>query len=310
MVDVVTAARVASPQRTELGEGVRWDARRDELLWLDILRGRLFREQVGGDGALQRVRDYTLDQPLAAVAPVEGADGWVAALGRGVAYLDLDGAVSWIATDLAPEGGRGNDAAVDPWGRLWVGVLGPGAAAGQGALWRIGTDGRATRMRDGMTIPNGAGWSPDTTVLYLVDSGDACIHAIRFDGATGELGRTDTFASWDDGAKPDGLTVAADGSVWVALYGGARVERLDPEGTRTHEFRIGAEQSTCCALVPDGGGTRLYVTSATEHWTDAQRAAAPEAGAIWTVDPDRLPPGDLALPARAYRPDPGVLPSA
>lgn len=310
VVDVVDGARVASAQRTELGEGSRWDARRDELLWVDILGGRLFREQMDGSGALQRVQEYQLGLPVGAVAPVEGADGWVLALGRGVGYLDPDGTVAWVVEDLAPEGGRGNDAAADPWGRFWVGVIGPGAAAGAGALWRVGTDGRATLMRDGMTIPNGLGWSPDGTVFYLVDSGDHCVYAIRFDGATGELGSTDTFARWEDGAVPDGLTVAADGSVWVALYGGSRVERLDAEGTRTHEFRIGAEQSTCCALVPAGGRTRLYVTSATEHWTDAQRAAAPDAGALWTVDPDLLPAEDLAVPALAYRPDPGVLPSA
>ena len=36
-------------------------------------------------------------------------------------------------------------------------------------------------MLDGLTIPNGVGWSPDGRTMYLVDSGPRVVHAFTFD---------------------------------------------------------------------------------------------------------------------------------
>src|SRR5262245_65323590 len=49
------AVACTSEQR-HLGEGSRWDARRGELLSVDILTGRVYRDTVGEDGALTSIR--------------------------------------------------------------------------------------------------------------------------------------------------------------------------------------------------------------------------------------------------------------
>ena len=49
--DTPAAVAVTSEQLV-LGEGIRWDGRRDELLRLDILEGRVFRDRVAADGSL------------------------------------------------------------------------------------------------------------------------------------------------------------------------------------------------------------------------------------------------------------------
>jgi hypothetical protein len=48
-------AVACTAEQTLLGEGVRWDARRSELLRVDILAGRVYRDRVHDDGSLELV---------------------------------------------------------------------------------------------------------------------------------------------------------------------------------------------------------------------------------------------------------------
>jgi sugar lactone lactonase YvrE len=296
VVEILGVPQPASHQATVLGEGVRWDARHDELLWVDIVQGRLFRERVDPDGGLQRVRRYDVGAPLGAVAPVDGDDGYLLAAGRGFARLAPDGAVDWLA-EPAPGGTRMNDAACDPAGRLWAGTLADDHHEGGGALFRLDVDGSVRRVLDGLTIANGLGWSPDGATLYLNDSGPGVVLAFDFDVDRGTLsGRRELVRLGGDQGSPDGLTMDDDGYLWVALYGAGRVHRYDPQGGLDAVVQLPVPQSTCCWF---GGPdlTRLFVTTATEGYTDDQRAAQPLAGRIFSV-PTRV----RGTPAAAFRP--------
>ena len=93
-----------------------------------------------------------------------------------------------------------------------------------------------------------------------------------------------------DVGSPDGLTVDAAGDLWVAIYGGGRVQHYSPDGELRQELFVPAEQTTCCAF--GGPGLNLlYVTTATEHWTDEQRRAEPAAGLVYRFNTagDRSP---------------------
>ncbi len=74
-----------------LGEGLRWDSGRDELLAVDILAGRVYRGRVDGTGDLSLLRAYQVPSTVGAVAPVEDDEGWILAAGRSVKYLSADG---------------------------------------------------------------------------------------------------------------------------------------------------------------------------------------------------------------------------
>ena len=213
-----------------LGEGARWDARRGELLRVDILDGRVYRDRVADDGALIPVRTYQVPGTVGAVAPVEGDEGWLLAAGRGFAHLSPDGSLRAL-TEVTPAGTRMNDAACDPQGRFWAGTLADDHRAGGGALYRLERNGRIEMMLDGLTISNGLGWSPDGGTMYLADSGPRVVHAFAFDGERGTIsdGRVLVEVPEEVGA-PDGLTVDADGDLWVAIYGGGRVHRYSPDG--------------------------------------------------------------------------------
>jgi sugar lactone lactonase YvrE len=294
---VQAGAVACTTEQTYLGEGIRWDARRDEVLAVDILTGRVYRRRVRDDGALERVRTYQLPETVGMIAPVERDEGWLLGAGRSFVYLAPDGTHRTIA-EVAPAGTRMNDGACDPQGRFWAGTLADDHHEGGGALYRLERDGRTELMLDGLTISNGLGWSPDGGTMYLVDSGPRVIHAFAFDAAHGTIsaGRILVTVPEEAGA-PDGMTVDTAGDLWVAIYGGGRVHRYAADGSLREVYPIPARQCTCCAF--GGPGLHwLFVTTATEGWTDEQRRAEPAAGLVYRVDTNAA--GRPALP---FRPD-------
>ena len=278
-----------------LGEGLRWDARRSEVLAVDIVLGRVYRARIADGGGLSLHYTYELAGTVGAIAPVAGDDGWILAAGRGFAHLTQDGSVDRIV-DVAPAGARMNDGACDPQGRFWAGTLADDHRPGGGSLYRLGVDGRVQLMLDGLTITNGLGWSPDGRTMYLVDSGPRVIHAFNFDQSTGAISddRVLVEVPADVGA-PDGLTVDVEGDIWVAIYGGGRVSRYSPQGVLREELLVPAAQSTSCAFA-GRELSDLYVTTATEGWSDEERRAQPAAGLVYRFKTDAA--GNPAAPFR------------
>jgi sugar lactone lactonase YvrE len=279
----------------ELGEGARWDARRGELLRVDILAGRVYRDRVDDDGSLSPARTYDMPGTVGAIAPVLGDEGWLLAANQGFAHLALDGSLHPIA-DVTGPGTRMNDAACDPQGRFWAGAKAEDNRPGGGTLHRLDPDGHTELVLDGLTIPNGIGWSPDGGTMYLADTVPRIIHAFAFDGDRGTIsdGRVLVEVT-GSGAGPDGLTVDAGGDIWAAIFGGGRVERCSADGVSRQVLRVPARETTSCAF--GGPGLhRLYVTTATEHWSDEQRRAEPGAGLTYRFDTDAT--GRAAAPFR------------
>jgi len=291
------AAHPGTTEQTLLGEGARWDARRDELLRVDIVAGRVFRDRVSADGSLELVRSYDVPGTVGAIVPIDGDDGWLLAAGRGFAHLLPDGAIRVLAEVVADDS-RMNDGACDPEGRFWAGSLAHDHRDGAGALWRFERDGTVTRMLDGLTIPNGIGWSLDRRTMYFIDSGPRLIRAFDFDDGVGEISNARVLVTVDASVgAPDGLTVDAAGDLWVAVYDGGRVQRYAPDGTLREEYLVPAAQTTSCAF--GGPGLhRLYVTTATEDWSDAERLAEPTAGVVYHLDTSAT-----GRPADPFRPE-------
>jgi sugar lactone lactonase YvrE len=147
---------------------------------------------------------------------------------------------------------RANDGACDPSGRLWVGTMALDQRPGAAAIYRL--DGNAlTTILEGVTISNGIGWSPDGRRCYYVDTPTRRVDAYAYDG---ELGARATLAEID--GSPDGLCIDDEGCVWVAIWGGSRVERWTPDGRLDRVLAVPAENPTACCF----GGSLLYVTSA------------------------------------------------
>ncbi|MCX4860527.1 SMP-30/gluconolactonase/LRE family protein [Streptomyces canus] len=247
-----TTYDVAVRAEATLGEGPTWDGER--LLWIDILGARLHTyDPVSGHRTVR-----VLDQHIGAVKPRAGG-GLVLNLRDGVALLDPDDSFRWLHHEPVP-GRRANDAAVAPDGSLWAGTMRYDEAPGGGTLSRITADGTHRTVLDDVAVSNGTGWSPDGRLMYYIDSPTRRVDV--FDHESGRLTGRRPFVAIEDGAGfPDGLTVDADGCVWVALWDGGAVRRYTPDGSLDHVITLPTPRVTACAF---GGPdlTDLYITTA------------------------------------------------
>ncbi|WP_075735368.1 SMP-30/gluconolactonase/LRE family protein [Streptomyces acidiscabies] len=275
---------VAVRAEATLGEGPTWDADAGRLLWLDILGSRVY----SYDPSSGRQTLRTTDQHVGAAKPRAGG-GLVLNLRDGVGLLDPDDTFRWLHREVVP-GRRANDAAVAPDGTLWAGTMRYDEAPGGGTLARFGSTGLLETVLDDVAVSNGTGWSPDGTLMYYVDSPTRRVDVFDYDGER-VSGRRE-FVTIEDGAGfPDGLTVDADGCVWVALWDGGAVRRYTPEGKLDRVISLPTPRVTACAF---GGPdlSDLYITTARIGLTDPH----PVAGSLLVV------PGagkGLALPAFA-----------
>ncbi|WEH13347.1 SMP-30/gluconolactonase/LRE family protein [Streptomyces sp. VNUA24] len=267
----------------ELAEGGRWfDGR---YVYVDILSGRLLelRDDRAGTGPGQLAR---LDVPLGAVAPVHGRPGtWIAAAGTGIALLTPDGALEWLdrPEERTPAPSRMNDGVADPAGRFWAGSMAYDATPGAGSLYRTDADGTVVRVLDGLTIANGPAFTADGTVMYLADTAVGTVLRCRVDPVSGDLrGAPETFARLrKDEGSPDGMTVDAEGCLWVALWGAGTVRRYHPDGRPLRTLTVPAPHPTSVCLPPDGG--RLFVTTARYGVTNPTAASGAVLGLPVTV---------------------------
>ncbi|WP_101254199.1 SMP-30/gluconolactonase/LRE family protein [Streptomyces barkulensis] len=263
---------VAVRQGALLGEGPTWDAERERLVWVDILASRVH-TYAPADG---RRTVLATEQHVGAAKPRAGG-GLVVNLRDGVGLYDGDGSFSWLRREPVA-GRRGNDAAVAPDGALWAGTMAYDERPGGGTLSRVAPDGSAVTVLADVGISNGTGWSPDGRLMYYIDTPTRRIDVFDTDGPE-ILGRR-TLARIEEGAGfPDGLTVDAEGCVWVALWGGGAVRRYTPDGRLDRTVAVPASNTTSCAF--GGPGLRdLYITTAR---TGADPAAEPLAGSLMVL---------------------------
>jgi sugar lactone lactonase YvrE len=278
-----TVVSVWSPEPGLLSEGPRWHEQRQELLWVDILGRRFHRATVMGDGRHGPIETVELDRDVGVVAPAAGG-GYVAAAGQAFLFIDVSGTVTELASLTgAPTGVRFNDGACDERGRFWVGTMAYDKSPGAGALHRLELDNTVSTVLTGMTIPNGIGWSPEGTVMYLNDSGTGCLYEFDVDQSSGEPHNRRTLVAFEQpGPAPDGLTIDDRGDIWVAVYDGWAVRHYSPEGNFLGAVELPVAQATSCAFGEVGGGT-LFVTTGREHLDAQALAGQPDAGRVFRV---------------------------
>ncbi|GAA2897896.1 SMP-30/gluconolactonase/LRE family protein [Streptomyces mexicanus] len=248
------AYEVAVRARAALGEGPTWDPAAGHLIWVDILSSRVHTY----DPASGRRTVRATGQHVGAAKPRAGG-GLVLNLRDGVGLTEPDGTFRWLHRAPVP-GRRGNDAAIAPDGALWAGTMRYDESAGGGTLTRLTGEGTADVVLDDVTVSNGTGWSPDGRLMYYVDTPTRRIDVFDVDGP--RVVNRRPVARVEEGAGfPDGLTVDADGCVWVALWDGGAVRRYTPAGDLDRVIELPVPRPTACAF---GGPdlTDLYVTTA------------------------------------------------
>jgi sugar lactone lactonase YvrE len=282
IVDVVLAGQA------RLAEGPVWDPRSSCLRWVDIQRGQVHRF----DPASGVDTYFEVGEDVGTVA-VRAAGGLVIATTSGLyTCLDDGGRKTLLhAVDTDPPGGRFNDGKADPWGRFWAGTI-LDDPQGACALYRMDPDHSLHTVVTGVSCSNGLAWSPDGAVMYYIDTQTGGVDAFDHDASSGAVTGRRRIIDIDRG-HPDGMTVDADGCLWVALWDGWGLQRFAPDGRLLTTVEVPAQRVTSCAF---GGPTlsTLYITTARTGLTDFSEQ--PSAGSLFAVEPGvtGLAPGEWA----------------
>ena len=171
------------------------------------------------------------------------ADGGLVAGGRDIVHVSLADHAMKVLLDRETAGNATgfNDLATDAKGRIYVGSLAYSVFRGEemrpGNLYLIDLDGRARAVADGVLLTNGLGFSPDGRLLYHCDARRELVRVYDV-GDDGSVGHWRAFAATGPGSVPDGLKVAADGSVWVADAHGGRVAVFGTDGRHRRDIPV------------------------------------------------------------------------
>lgn len=278
----MTKVRCIQAANAFCAEGPIWDAVRQRLLWVDTRRPALLEFSIT-EG---QTDCWPLEQRIGCAVPA--TDGRLVVADKlGIALLDSKtGALTRIANPEADRtGNHFNDGKVDRAGRFWVGTADDGYARPSGSLYRVDPDFSVHRMDTGFVCSNGIGWSPDNRTMYFIDSYIRTVFAYEFDLSTGALGSRRIFVRLrEDEGEPDGLTVDAEGHVWVAIWKGWRISRYAPNGTLVNEIKMPVQLPSSCMF--GGPDLRtLFVTSARYNLARSALKRGPLAGGLFALEP-------------------------
>ncbi|HEX4091822.1 MAG TPA: SMP-30/gluconolactonase/LRE family protein [Trebonia sp.] len=253
-------------------EGARWYPGRG-LVFSDMTNGGVYQLKEPGAGHPEVV----IPHRKAIGGLVAHADGGLVVSGRNVSIKADDGATT-VLLEAEPDEQFFNDISADARGRLFAGSMprrAEGATAGR--LYVIDLDGAVTALADDVLISNGIGADPADRLLYHVDSERRTVWQFELGAPDPGRSRTAFVSTAGYDALPDGLAVAADGSVWVALAGAGLVVGWDAAGRRLAEIEVPHALVTSVCF---GGPAldRLYILTG----TDAEHPN-PDGGSVFTM---------------------------
>ena len=266
---------------SELGEGPVWDANSRRIIWIDISKGDIHQY----DPHKKEQQTFHIDQKIGSVA-LKKSGGLIAALQHGFASIDIEQKkIKMIADPEAdlPDN-RFNDGKCDPAGRFWAGTMSDSGKEKAGSLYTMEKDLSIVRKISEVGCSNGLAWSSDHSTFYFIDTPTKQVAAYDYDIATGNINNRRIVVTIPDGdGLPDGMTIDSEGMLWIALWGGWKVQRWNPHtGKLLDHILLPVSQVTCCTF---GGETfnDLYITSAKEGLADDERKKQPLAGSLFVV---------------------------
>lgn len=269
--------------KATLGEGPTWDHRTQQLYWVDIVEKKIHIY----DPKKNETSQIPVDHQIGAVV-VRESGGFIAATENGFYAINEQGEQTLIVDpekDLPHN--RFNDGKCDPVGRFWAGTMHFDEDKPTGSLYVLDRDLTVRKMLTGITISNGLAWTSDQKTMYYIDSPTKQVAAFDFDLETGELTNKRIVVTIPDGEGiPDGMTIDADGNLWVAQWGGYKVSKWNPHtGEKLGEIKVPAKQVTSCVF---GGENldELYITSARRGLDEKELEAYPHSGGLFRVKTD------------------------
>ncbi|WP_027729098.1 SMP-30/gluconolactonase/LRE family protein [Treponema sp. C6A8] len=250
-------AEVSSIEKYQLGESPFYDSRTKTISWVDIPKGTLFTQ--GPDGVR---KSFTFDKPIGAAVPSEKAGAYLVAGSDAIYFID---GVSYTSIKKLSEYyeafQRSNDAKADPSGRLWFGSsVNDDIHEASGNLFCL-DKGKIICKQADTKISNGMAWSRDRKKFYFSDSLQYAVFSYDYDLSTGEISNRKVLFKVEGGVS-DGMCIDSEDNLWVAIWGGRRIEcRSTKDGSLLATVDVDAQNVTSCCFMGDNLDILFITTS-------------------------------------------------
>ena len=266
-------------QISQWGEGPIWWG--NSLFYVDIAGNKLLRLKPH----TSEETIWEIGERIGTIVPSEDDDEVIYAGDTGYVRFNLKTSSKTTLAD--PEASmrgknRFNDGKCDPAGRFWAGTISMIKDTGSANLYCLDTDGSLSLKVSGVTNSNGICWTADATKMFYIDTPTQNVRAYDYDLESGAISNArvviDTAAHGYN-SSPDGMTIDADGMLWVAFCHGACVVRFDPQKDKEiQRVDLPCIETTACTF---GGENldRLFVTTGIKADLDE-----PNAGKVFVID--------------------------
>ena len=272
---------VVGKQICLLGECPVWDAKRNVIIWVDILKGEIH-EYSPGKKTQQTLH---VNQMIGSIAICRDGN-FVGAVQNGFVFIDrLTAEVKMIADPEAHlPNNRFNEGKCDPAGRFWAGTMALSEEGKAGSVYTLEDEWTIVKKIEEVTISNGMAWSLDQETFFYIDSPTFAIVSYDYNKKTGHISNKKIVRHIpEEEGYPDGMTIDNEGMLWIAHWDGWQVTRWNPNsGEKLLGIQLPVARVTSCTF----GGEYLqdlYITSARHGLSDTQLQKQPLAGSLFVL---------------------------
>lgn len=249
-------AEPVSNDKYKLAESPFYDESRNRLSYVDIIAGKFYLL----DEAMKRT-EFDVGQQIGAAVPVGTCGEFLFCATDAIYRFDGECMKPEIdITEVFEDFQRCNDAKLDPMGRLFVGS----------SVYKEGHEdcgnlyccenGNMRIIQPNTKISNGMAWSRDRKHFYFSDSLEHAVFVYDYDENTGDITDRRVLFYVEDGV-PDGLCIDAEDNIWLAVWGGRRIEcHESSEGKMIARVDVPAQNVTSCCFYGDKKN-KLFITT-------------------------------------------------
>lgn len=210
------------------------------------------------------------------IFPIEGEkDQFIVGADKQLLLINWDGftivaEVIRVLCELSVTGVCFNDAKTDSYGRLYVGTKIDASgdmfdfSRRAGSLYVYTMQNGLVELKNNVGFANGIAFNERLNIMYFVDSYDLNIKQFSWDSKTGKVANEKIIDLSKYGKHkevfPDGLTIDIEGNLYVAMFGGGKILKINPATKKIKEIETPIEQVTSMVF---GGKTlrSMYITS-------------------------------------------------
>ncbi|URN96468.1 MAG: SMP-30/gluconolactonase/LRE family protein [Candidatus Pristimantibacillus lignocellulolyticus] len=273
---------LVSNKKASLGEGPVWNRATAQLYWIDILEHNLHihHPKHPQDDEVIAIPPY-----ISSVIPRQSGN-IVLTLKDGFYSYDVTTKELTLLAEVEASliDNRFNDGKCDPKGRYLAGTMSMSNQLAKGSLYSLDPEYHVTTLLTDVSISNGLAWSAEGDTMYFIDTPTSNVVAFDYDLETGHITNQRVVVQIPEHLGfPDGMTIDAEGMLWVAHWGGWCVSRWNPmNGQMIQTVSVPASQVTSCTF----GGTELdtlYITTARVGLSEEELLKQPDAGGLFSI---------------------------